>query len=263
MSVKLPVKSNRRPGLNDTAKIREAFNVFDLNKDGVISRSELSSMLDKMGIKMAKQTEDEFFKMIDDDGSGEIEFGEFLDWYTTLMDVADQEAQKMIGVLEKTTGFTKTELEAIYDNYKRVSASVIDDGTIDRGEFRTMMFSGGVSSSNSFLVDGLFRMFDADDSGSISFTEFVNILSIYHNKNNRSKEEKTKLFFSLYDVDKDNVVSSDDLTKILGECLTCNNMQLSEENVRRIVSASLQRAGSANGLNYEAFSKELAARSLS
>eukprot|EP01084_Bolivina_argentea_P182326 314776_1 len=130
----LPAKSNRRPGAEDTAKIKEVFKNFDSNGDGVISREEVHQMLDKMGIEMPKQTEDEFFEQMDDDGSGELEFGEFLDWYTTLIDMADAEAQRKLAQLQKTTTFSKTELEAIYDNYKRVSASVTDDGTIDQEE---------------------------------------------------------------------------------------------------------------------------------
>ena len=258
----IPVKSNRRPGLNETAKIREVFNSFDLNHDGVISRQEMSGMLEKMGIKMSKANEDEFFKMMDDDGSGELEFGEFLDWYTTLMDCADAEAQKMLDQLQKTTTFTKTELEAIYDNYKRVSASITDDGTIDAEEFRQMMMSGGVSSANSFLVDGLFRMFDSDGSGTISFEEFVTILSIYHNKNNRSKDEKHKLFFSLYDVDKDGKISSGDLTKILNDCLCCNNIHLKESDVQKLVTATFKRNGCGDAMDYNAYVKEMSDRQL-
>lgn len=255
-------KSNRRPGLNDTAKIREVFNAHDTDHDGTISRSELSMMLDKMAIKMSAEHKGQFFEMIDVDNSGEIEFGEFLDWYPTLMDMAEQEAQRLFAVLEKTTNFTRAELQTIYDNYKRVSASVTDDGMIDRQEFTEMLQSGGVSSWNSFLVDGMFRMFDSDSSGSISFEEFVTILSIYHNKNNKSKEEKHKLLFSLYDVDKDSVISKEDLSRVLSDCLKISNMQLEDKDVMRIVEATYARNGCNSKMDFNAYLKEMQARSL-
>lgn len=219
-------------------------------------------MLDKMGIKMSADHKNQFFDMIDVDNSGEIEFGEFLDWYTTLMDMADAEAQRLFSSLEKSTAFTRAELQTIYDNYKRVSASVTDDGMIDQQEFKEMLLSGGVSSWNSFLVDGLFRMFDSDSSGTISFEEFVSILSIYQNKNNKSKEEKHKLLFTLYDVDKDGKISKQDLARVLNDCLCCSNISLEEKDVMRLVEATFARNGCKEEMDFNAYCKEMRERHL-
>ena len=255
-------KSNRRPGINDTARIRTCFNVYDTNHDGVISLSELSAMLTKMGIRMSEEHKHEFFDLIDVDKSGQIEFGEFLDWYTTVMDLADKEAQAMLVELQKTTAFTRAELETIYDNYKKVSASVIDDGTIDLSEFKQMMMAGGVPSQNSFLIDGLFRMFDADNNGTITFEELATILSIYHNKHNKGKDEKHKLMFSIYDVDNDGKISRQDMCKILNDCLSSNNIHLEEADILKIVDATFKRNGCGQQMDFNAYMKEVRERKL-
>jgi Ca2+-binding EF-hand superfamily protein len=255
-------KSNKRPGLSETAKVKEMFKAYDTNGDGVISFAELSSMLEKMSIRMDKDDQKRFFDMIDLDKSGEIEFGEFLDWYTTLMDLVEASVQKQLKSLQQTTSFTRSELENIYENFKRVCAAVVDDGAIDLDEFRKMMIAGGVPSWNSFLVDGLFRLFDEDNSGTIAFEEFVKILSIYHNKNTSGKNDKHKLLFQLYDVDKDGKISKSDLAKILNDCLCSNNMTLEEADVMAIVDATFARNGCGQSMDLQAYLKEVQTRHL-
>lgn len=255
-------KSNRRPGVGDTAKIRQLFNAYDTNHDGGISLTELCNMLEKMSIRMEADDQKKFFDMIDVDKSGTIEFGEFLDWYTTLMDLVEESAQKTLSSLQKTTTFSRSELETIYENYKRVSASVVDDGAIDQEEFKQMMIAGGVASWNSFLVDGLFRLFDADNSGTITFEEFVRILSILHNKTNNSQEDKHKLLFQLYDIDKDGKISVSDMCKILNDCLCSNNMELNESDVMKIVKATFARNGCGELMALDDYLREVKARGL-
>jgi Ca2+-binding EF-hand superfamily protein len=255
-------KSTKRPGVNDMAKIRQFFNAHDANNDGVISYEEMSDMLQKMNIQMSGDSEKNFFNQIDIDKSGEVDFGEFLDWYTTLMDLADAEAQKVMTRLEQSTTFTRTELEAIYENYKRVSASVVNDGMIDQEEFKQMMVAGGVPSWNTFLVDGLFGMFDSDGSGQISFEEFVSILATYHNKKKGGQNDKHKLLFKIYDVDKDGKISRADLGKILEDCLKCNNIVLSTEDTMALVEATFKRNGCGDTMDLAAYMKEVQERQI-
>ncbi|XP_024982216.1 calmodulin-like protein 3 isoform X2 [Cynara cardunculus var. scolymus] len=59
--------------------IREAFNVFDKNGDGFISVDELTSVLSSLGLRQGR-TIDEcwlMIKMVDEDGDGVVDFGEF------------------------------------------------------------------------------------------------------------------------------------------------------------------------------------------
>lgn len=255
-------KSNRRPGVADTARIKQFFNAYDTDGDGVISFVELETMLKKIAVHMSNEDFEKFFDRIDVDKSGEIEFGEFLDWYTTFIDLTEESARSMLKRLESTTNFSRSELETIHDNYRKVSASMVDDGTIDQAEFKAMMVAGGVASWNSFLVDGLFRMFDADGSGTITFEEFVHILSIYHNKNNKSSNDKHKLMYSIYDVDGDGKISRADLAKIVNDCLCCNNMKLSDEDVAKIVDATFKRNGCTEFMSLDDYMNEIKQRQL-
>ena len=77
-------KDYERPGLSvdEIEEIKEAFDIFDVNKDGHISVSELVKAMETLGFNSKNEA---IYKMIvemDEDGNGTIEFAEFLDMMT-------------------------------------------------------------------------------------------------------------------------------------------------------------------------------------
>merc|ERR1719215_185352 len=59
---------------SELTKIRQDFQVLDVNSDGTLSLFEISEGLKKHGIEV----EDELIKGLDTDGSGTIDYSEFL-----------------------------------------------------------------------------------------------------------------------------------------------------------------------------------------
>lgn len=59
--------------------IREAFNVFDQNRDGYITVDELRSVLASLGLKQGRTVEDckMMIKKVDADGDGRVNYSEF------------------------------------------------------------------------------------------------------------------------------------------------------------------------------------------
>ena len=53
--------------------------MFDKDKSGQISIRELGRVFQSMGMKMSKQEILEMVREVDEDGSGDIDFGEFLE----------------------------------------------------------------------------------------------------------------------------------------------------------------------------------------
>lgn len=66
-------KSYKKP---DKVKsdLKKAFQVFDLNGDGFISREELQKVLTKMGEKLTEKEVDEMLKKADKNGDGKIDY---------------------------------------------------------------------------------------------------------------------------------------------------------------------------------------------
>ncbi len=59
-----------------------AFELFDTDGSGEIDEDELANMLRELCIPMSKADVHDLHRDMDQDGSGDIDFGEFLDWYT-------------------------------------------------------------------------------------------------------------------------------------------------------------------------------------
>lgn len=140
-----------------------------------------------------------------------------------------------IAKLADATTFTAEEINNMYVNFRKLSASVKDDNLIDPQEFREMMACHG----GSVFIDGLFRMFDRDQSGGIDFVEFVISLAIYQSKaRNVTDQEKQRLFFKIYDADSDGEISQADLKKMLNSCFSSNFMEVADVDVDELVAAT-------------------------
>merc|ERR1719469_268181 len=80
-----------RPSLNEEEidEIREAFNLFDTDGSGTIDPKELKTAMQSLGFEAKNQTIYQMIADIDKDGSGEIDFEEFLDLMTARMSDKD------------------------------------------------------------------------------------------------------------------------------------------------------------------------------
>ncbi|XP_044504708.1 probable calcium-binding protein CML23 [Mangifera indica] len=58
-------------------ELKDAFDLFDVDKNGLISVSELHSVLRKLGEKCSKNDCEKMIKKVDADGDGHVNFEEF------------------------------------------------------------------------------------------------------------------------------------------------------------------------------------------
>merc|ERR1711918_259296 len=77
-------KKYERPGLtvDEVEEIKEAFDLFDTDQSGAISVSELTSAMKSLGFDVKHAVGFQMIAELEADGSGEIEFEEFLDMMT-------------------------------------------------------------------------------------------------------------------------------------------------------------------------------------
>merc|ERR1712146_738707 len=78
---KFRAENYARPGLSEDEvdEIKEAFDLFDNDNSGAISVNELTSAMQSLGFDVKHAVVYNMVADLDADGSGEIEFGEFLD----------------------------------------------------------------------------------------------------------------------------------------------------------------------------------------
>ena len=60
------------------AELKKAFEVMDANKDGVVTKDELVTLLKGLGEDVTDEVVDEMIKIADENGDGKIQFEEFV-----------------------------------------------------------------------------------------------------------------------------------------------------------------------------------------
>merc|ERR1712198_229406 len=64
--------------VDEEADLREAFKIFDRDKDGYISMKELKKVANMLGTMLTKEELEEFMAEADADGNGKLDYDEFV-----------------------------------------------------------------------------------------------------------------------------------------------------------------------------------------
>ncbi|KAJ3432996.1 calcineurin b [Anaeramoeba flamelloides] len=117
--------------------------------------------------------------------------------------------EEEIEKLQKQSNFSKEEIESLYEYYKNISASIVDDDVIDNEEFEEAL---GLSGS-AFAK----RLFE----GTI--------------------EERIQFSFQVYDLDGNGQIDEKELFTLLKSCLSDQfRVNLSDEDLRKMVKVTFE-----------------------
>jgi len=180
------------------SEVGRFFRMYDKDKSGCIDTMEMRAMLLNFNIQMDDANFDKLMRKIDPDGSGEIQYDEFLDFFgaaisggtaddeniTTLQDTSAKkiELNKKEKPMEQM-GFVSKEqclkilgqkVAAMFAQVRQAFRSFDLDksGSISKFEFRRLLsrFCLYLSDSN---FDEVYREFDPDNGGEIEYDEFI------------------------------------------------------------------------------------------
>ncbi|XP_065906157.1 NADPH oxidase 5-like isoform X2 [Dysidea avara] len=126
-----------------------------------------------------------------------------------------------------------------------------EDRQIDMDEFKRALHV-----KKSFFAERFFRLFDRDNSGTISLKELMDGLSLL---TNGSELDKLNFLFQVYDVDGNGHIDFDELRLVLKSCMDESALKFSEDKLDELTRALFEDADTDNSgtISFEELQAEL------
>ncbi|XP_022887036.1 calcineurin B-like protein 7 isoform X2 [Olea europaea var. sylvestris] len=141
-------------------------------------------------------------------------------------------------ILASETPFTVSEVEALYELFKKISSSIIDDGLIHKEEFELALFRK--RNWRNLFADRIFDLFDYKRNGVIEFGEFVRSLGVFHP--NAPTADKVASAFRLYDLRRTGYIEREELYEMVLALLHESDVVVLDDEVEMIVDKTFSEA---------------------
>ncbi|GAV66197.1 EF_hand_5 domain-containing protein/EF_hand_6 domain-containing protein [Cephalotus follicularis] len=141
-------------------------------------------------------------------------------------------------VLAAETPFTVSEVESLYELFKKLSSSIFDDGLIHKEEFQLALFRN--RNWRNLFADRLFYLFDVKRNGVIDFGEFVRSLGVFHP--NAPVADKIAFAFRLYDLRETGYIEREELREMVLALLHESDLILANDIIETIVDETFSQA---------------------
>merc|ERR1712087_12819 len=144
---------------NDEIKcLKVCFDLFDTKKQDFLSADDLGEIMRAMGFRPTEEELVDLLHEVDEDGSGEIEFGEFCQLCATFL-VEDPDLETM-----------KKELKDAFRIYDKEGQGFITNDTL------RALIGELLAPLTDEELDGIIEELDEDGSGSMDFDEFCEMM---------------------------------------------------------------------------------------
>ncbi|KAF1780263.1 EF-Hand 1, calcium-binding site [Phytophthora cactorum] len=194
-------------------------------------RQETGVSAEELGVVTAEQA----FLEADSNHDGKLSYDEFLTWYNSPAQagissavaknaIVDSSLHWMpLNEIKQLTNLAQYEPEEVFEIF---AGEADEDGLLSRDAFNESfrkVLSGQKSKGERAsdaetqknlqeVIDGLFDLFDRDNSGAVDFGELASGLSVLCGG---TKDQKVEAAFSLFDFNGDGFISLDEMTRYL------------------------------------------------
>jgi calcineurin B homologous protein 1 len=156
-----------------------------------------------------------------------------------------------ISEIATETGFTSKQIQRLYSRFTSLDKN--DTGYLSKQDFERIP-ELHINPLKDRIIEVLI-----DDNGhdeKINFRQFAKVFSTFRRgkTDSISKENKLKFLFSVYDRDKDNKISKDELRMILNMLVGAN---LPEEQMNAIAERTIAELGADGNITFNQFVETL------
>merc|ERR1712066_214252 len=144
-----------RPGLSadEVQEVKDAFDLFDADSSGAVSVTELVEAMRSLGLEQKNEAVFNMIKEIDTDGSGELEFTEWLEMMTARL--SDKTPRSEIERVFKLFDDDRTG-EISLANLKRVANDLGEE--VSNEELQEMVTRNDVDKDGSWTLDDFYAV---------------------------------------------------------------------------------------------------------
>ncbi|KAL9246654.1 hypothetical protein vseg_020162 [Gypsophila vaccaria] len=142
--------------------------------------------------------------------------------------------------LAAQTCFNVSELENLFELFRRLCNSIVVDGFINQEEFVFGLFRS--RHKQNLFADRMFHMFDSKRDGLIDFGEFVRFLSVFHPK--APLEDKVSFAFRLYNLRQTGYIRIEEVRELVLAFMLESDLILSDDIIDAIVIKTFEEVDS-------------------
>lgn len=214
---------------------RRMFSMFDTDHSGAIGFFEMKNLTKHLGVEMTDDALRESMAKIDENGNGDLEFDEFVQWLSEASSQGDEFAVLKSKIrAQGTRPLSNAQIERLHEVFNHFDTD--GSGSIDKEELGRVFEAMGQKLQQEDL-DALMRSADDDGSGEMDFEEFLMLMCSNFGVNHAFDQDLLEAFHK-FDPLRTNVISCADLSLLIRELVGGN---LSTDEIDEVVEVAHSR----------------------